>query len=356
MLPSLLQAMLGDMRKADPLYQPTNYWRVCSGEILRDIEKYGAENFKRHPSAVAYYLPTYASIHIKEKAWLLSLLKMIGRIPKAELFTIPLLEEFDGAKRALRDYQVFKSLDRLDAEPTLSTFSESAIGQSADRYIFDDHAYSFASLNYLRGLVFLKRCVDTSKIRTVLEIGGGYGELGEILSSYRYFNVDIPPVAYISTWYLQQVLGEANVFSYDRSGPMNRIELAEIKEQSAVFCPWQLPHLSGSIDLFVNYISFQEMEPAVVRNYAAHIERLRPRFLLLRNRRQGEFKVATGRLGVQEPIRSDAYLGYFPAYRLVAEDSALFGSQNLKRVSGCHYKLNFESVVQVFERQVFERR
>ena len=31
---------------------------------------------------------------------------------------------------------------------------------------------------------------------------------------------------------------------------------------------WEIENLVGDIDLFVNFISFQEMEPQIVKNYA----------------------------------------------------------------------------------------
>ena len=48
---------------------------------------------------------------------------------------------------------------------------------------------------------------------------------------------------------------------------------------------WQIEKLLGKIDIFVNFISFQEMEPKVVRNYINHVIRLSPKFILLRNLR-----------------------------------------------------------------------
>ena len=53
---------------------------------------------------------------------------------------------------------------------------------------------------------------------------------------------------------------------------------------------WRVEDLRGEIDLFVNYISFQEMEPHIVRNYAKEVMRLNPKFILLRNLREGKQK------------------------------------------------------------------
>ncbi|NIB31764.1 putative sugar O-methyltransferase [Pseudonocardia sp. MCCB 268] len=46
--------------------------------------------------------------------------------------------------------------------------------------MFDGRLFSRSSFNYLRGLVLLKRAVPDLDVSTVLEIGGGFGTLGEI--------------------------------------------------------------------------------------------------------------------------------------------------------------------------------
>lgn len=87
------------------------------------------------------------------------------------------------------------------------------------------------------------------------------GTLGEIfLKSDRtsfYVNIDIPPVAAVSSYYLNQVFGKEKVLTYDQSRDMEFIDIDQIKEKysMAVFCPWQLPKIKGEFDLFVNFIS-----------------------------------------------------------------------------------------------------
>jgi len=56
--------------------------------------------------------------------------------------------------------------------------------------------------------------------KTVLEVGGGFGTLGEILATtgiddLRYIDIDIPPMSFIAQSYLCDVLGAGNVATYD---------------------------------------------------------------------------------------------------------------------------------------------
>ena len=72
-----------------------------------------------------------------------------------------------------------------------------------EQFCFDGRRYSRSFLNYLRGLTFLKKQADLSGLGRVLEIGGGYGTLGEILhtsgAGIRYIDVDIPPLAAVAS-------------------------------------------------------------------------------------------------------------------------------------------------------------
>ena len=87
------------------------------------------------------------------------------------------------------------------------------------------------------------------------------------------------------------------------------------------------------MDLFVNFISFQEMEPAIVQNYLTHVVRLGARWILLRNMREGKNIRKNGEAGVVTPILSDDYLSMLPQYELVERNVFPYGH---KTVDGFH--------------------
>jgi putative sugar O-methyltransferase len=84
-----------------------------------------------------------------------------------------------GHTNALADYRVFKAADANNL-PRISNLSESPVGHPSEQFVFEDCRYSLSFLNYLKGLVFLKKNIAPSPIHRTLEIGGGYGTLGEI--------------------------------------------------------------------------------------------------------------------------------------------------------------------------------
>ena len=72
-------------------------------------------------------------------------------------------------------------------------------------------------------------------------------------------------------------------------------------------------------------IKFQEMEPTVVQNYLYHIERLKTRWIFLRNMREGKQLKSDGHAGVTTPIKTDDYPDMLPNYSLVARNVHPFG-------------------------------
>jgi hypothetical protein len=280
-----MKQMLADMEQADSLYKPTRFWRDAIDAVRSDIELFGIENFYAHPSAATHYAPEHPH---------------------------PSLEE---------QFRTFQEHDS-DSHPNLSGYSQSLFGRPHNPYVVDGRHYSGTSLNYLRGLAFLKKHLPTEGIETVIEIGGGFGALGEILLQggvKRYINIDIPPLAAVSTAYLAS---QFETLDYSQTREMETIPL-DGDWRAMVLCPWQLPRVTGQADLGVNYISFQEMEPHVVENYAAHLARLCPGPLLLRNSAQGKSNV--DRVSTRED-----YLRIFAPRQLIASDVETFGDAYLE--------------------------
>jgi len=204
-------------------------------------------------------------------------------------------------------------------------------------YEFNGKRYSKGFLKYLRGLALLKRTVlkDAEKISNVLEIGGGIGLLGEIMlkaegRDYFYVDVDIPPMSYFTAEYLKMVFGEDAILDYGKSREMEVIDIEELRNEyrAIILCPWQLEKIKGKFDLFVNFTSFQEMEPEVVRNY---IDLVLPRlnhFVLLMNRKFGQNVTSEkGERGVKEPIHMDHIISLFDGFDLQIRDQKVFGDK-----------------------------
>ena len=100
--------------------------------------------------------------------------------------------------------------------------------------------------------------------------------------------------------------------------------------------------INRTIDLFVNFISFQEMEPEIVRNYLHKVSCLKTKVVLLRNIKEGKQKATDKMVGVVSPILNDDYAKFLPEYELIGRNISPFGFQTVD---------NFNSELLVFKRK-----
>lgn len=323
----ILRPMLDDMETAPELYKPTNFWQSGLADLIGEIETQGVESFRTHPVARFFYVPLYVSkTHAR---WSHILDPLIARLPprKARRWRTRLTH----SDRARADYRLFRATS-VEGGMDLDRVSESDVG-GGERFTFEGKSYSYSMLNYLRALNLLKRTAPGIRPQSCLEIGGGYGTLGEILLKAEpnaiYVNIDIPPVAAVSTWYLTQVFGKDKVLAYPDSRTMENIDLDTLKGRyrAVVLCPWQLPNLKGHFDLFANFMSFQEMEPDVVANYISLVQPLTAGHALIRNSAVGKklAKVA-GEVGVMEQVVTDFIAACFDEFDVAARDSFVYGA------------------------------
>ena len=338
-----LERMCSDMRTRSELYRPTAFWDQASRQIKAELVEHGVETFRSLQLPLGYFVPTYGSPangFIPEQIYALRACLENGW-PAATKPALALTQFLQGRMEALADYRVLLASDDQSRTPYLHEFSESVVGCPVGQWVFDGRRFSRSSLNYLLGLAFLKSYAPGFQFRTVLEVGGGFGTLGEVIvnagiDDVRYIDIDIPPTSFIAQYYLGEVLGTLNVATYSGTKDMTEIEIKTLP-QAAVLCSWQIERLAGEIDLFVNFISFQEMEPPVVRNYLDHARRLGARHILLRNLREGKQKRQPGgSVGVEIPVMGDDYAAMLPGYELIARNVFPFGYQT---VDGFHSEL-----------------
>lgn len=339
--PELNRALEG-MQTQSELYRPTSFWDEASLRIVAELCTHGIERFRSLPNALGFFVPTYgipgSGFSEEQNKVLLDGLRR--EFPQAKKPHLALEQFLSGHMSALADYRVLLAADDSTRLPYLHIFSESKVGEPVEHFEFDGRRFSRSSLNYLLGLALLKKHLGGDVPRTVLEVGGGFGTLGEVLNSagidgLHYIDVDIPPTSFVAQHYLCEALGKDKVSSYAQTAGKENIEI-ETLSQAAVLCSWQIEKLQGQVDLFVNFISFQEMEPHIVKNYLSHVVRLGARWILLRNMREGKELRKNGWVGVKTPILSNDYLEMLPGYELVERNVLPFG---YRTVDGYHSEL-----------------
>ena len=320
------------------LYKAGPFWQNALGKIEHEFNKNGIQNFRNSDLSLKFFVPTYGcpGNGFSEEE-IQNFTKNGSDLSEKQKAFIS--HNFDGYNHALSDYRTFYSCNFNSDRLNLLSFSESNIGNPVEHFDFYQKIYSRSSLNYLLGLSFFQQEVPDFIPSRVLEIGGGFGTLGEILTkcgmpALKYIDVDLSPMFKIACEYTKNVFKDLKIFEYGSSSE-EKLEIDKLCHLN--YLPnWAIEKLQGKIDLFVNFISFQEMEPEIVKNYAFHIQRLKPEFLLLRNLKEGKQKQAKGNLGVKKPILRDDYFAFFDEYKLRASNTIPFG---YKTVDGFHSEL-----------------
>jgi putative sugar O-methyltransferase len=312
----MTKQLLEGVRDCDPSYRPTNFWTPGLRDILADLEARGLEEFKSWPTAGFWFYPGYGRPLAPR-----TFDKTFKQAAKANpaLTRLTWQRSLNGFHEARRDFDAARlAWDQSRWPFDLEGFGESAVGQPVRHYALtetDGVRWGKPYLNYLLCLAALSRHVD-SPPRRFLEIGGGFGVLGEILlqrdQEARYVNLDIPPLLTVASYYLSTLFGDRvlipDALDVAGSGPIDVPE-------SACLPNWRLPDVRGPFDVFVNSFSFQEMEPHVVEHYVGMVSELGVSHVVSLNSREGKRRATEGTEGgVLDPVTSDRIVDMFGAH------------------------------------------
>jgi putative sugar O-methyltransferase len=270
----VLQSMLAEMRRADPIYLPSRFWEFHGGGHLDLMSRRGLESFKRTLNLSYYnWLP---------RTWddnqLLNVLASWARRPgglplQARLTEPPDVESVHKVPFLQTDeertiYALYVGLLwdhvlRTDRYGVLASLQEPQIGsplpvEAGGRCLSQDLPNSVREYNSLRDCLEAGRLWDD---RLVLgELGAGYGRLAYVFAKSapgRYFIFDVPPTLYVSQWYLSQVCPEKRVFAFRPFRHFDEVRSELEQSQLAFFTPNQLELFPA--DYFTGFISISSL-------------------------------------------------------------------------------------------------
>lgn len=323
----------------DEIYRPTSFWNKLINKNFEAIKKGELKIFRDKKSGFVGFVPFHSEIRrgkLKNND-VLKILRVIKSYKANEKqknkISKMILDTLNGTERAKNSYKILLTDTR---KPFLYKFSESKIGKPTEQFKFNGNSYSASSLNYLTGLLFLKKYINSFNNKTFLEIGGGFGTVGEILDNlkvknFKYINLDLPPLNMISQFYLENACKKKVSAHFDFI-KRKSINISRLNKLSC-FPNFDVDRLKGKIDIFINFISFQEMEHNVVKNYLKKIFKLKPKFILLRNLREGKnTKINTNDYKhkfpffVKKPIKRNNYINILQKnYKIVSSNVEPYG-------------------------------
>jgi putative sugar O-methyltransferase len=206
--PELLDLMLADESKQHSLYRPGPYWRSYQKRITAAIAQHGVAEFRQHADICKGF--AYTKIRLPEEiegGWRGAMRRQLCRLPGFRS-TIEdyrgLLMSVDQRHKSVLGAWYELALRDIDLPETLGAGGSDAIRVGQDFY----------SQQYLRGLLTVtnfERHINFSSIRSVIEVGGGFGFWPHLLihrwpNVRKIFYVDIPPMIYLATQYLKMFM------------------------------------------------------------------------------------------------------------------------------------------------------
>lgn len=319
---ALLDAMLDDLRAADEVWQPTNYWSRYTDETIARLRS-GLHDFRRATDGnLGRFGATdppprlVARIRSQDERLASALDDAVSQVTRAvvegrQLFEggptlVDIFESgYERCLRAAAEHPAIVSIERLSVSRAGNPFG----------FLVDDRFLTASALNYYLRYAYVAARIDLETVDTVIELGSGAGRQAEILATLHpnlaIVQLDLAPQLYVADRYLNAALGD-RVIPYRATrgdGPLQ-------PQPGSVVCAGNF-RVADVIDsgrtLFWNAASFGEMEPDVVLNYAKHVSQFSD-WLFLHQCFAGKERGRVGGGGVLRQIRMAHYEGFFADY------------------------------------------
>lgn len=289
----LLDRMMKDAASAPYFYRPTNYWKFYEPQTLNYLKTKGLDNFR------SYKTGTLASFGAGTS----------GKIPRASS-----ISELQNLQ-----YRYSMEMDKQGGLHILDSIEDSTLGNPYDYFRINEKSYTLSFLRYFDQMAYVKMHIDSGNLKSVMEIGSGYGGSAEVyvktFPNIAYFNFDIPPQLYVAQQYLSSVFPK-EVYTYEHFLSNEKME----PEKYRIFClpAWALESISDiNFDLLINSASFQEMEPDIVKNYY-NVTGKMVNYIYLFELTYGTYKKTSERSGgCIEPLKIDDYIPIFKEFEVI---------------------------------------
>lgn len=232
------------------------FWEKIGKQIKKDMIGAGLKNFKRD----------YCNTHFSE------------RVPKTQLEISAL-------------WQLLNYNEKIDSLDILKKVEEPLIGNPELTNLNGKKV----TWDFLLGINEFYSILNNFSIKkkdsiVICEIGCGYGRLAHLFTetfpNSHYILVDMPTSLIIAYYYLCEIYKDKDIINpYESSRNCKDLNRNFFSSKRISFLtPDQFYSIKkGSVDLFINIDSFQEMTPDIIKEYFKQIINLNGSYLYLKN-------------------------------------------------------------------------
>jgi putative sugar O-methyltransferase len=236
-----------------------NWMVTTKSDYFRNVERYYFHNIFRQPKKLLalltanvgeMYHRTYVSTNTKVPFF------------QRKVYALYLLYLYEYV-RANDKFGIFKKLEEPD-------IGNPIVIKKDGKHISQDISNSYMEYAYIRSSLG----DNFSEIKTIAEIGSGYGRLGYLFhllhqnEGVKIVLIDLPPALFVAQWYLREAFPEAKIMNYCDFSNFSEVE-QKFNESSICFLlPHQIELLpQGTLDLLINVSSLQEMSREQINHY-----------------------------------------------------------------------------------------
>ena len=337
--PDLLEAMLEDMRRAHPLYQPTQYWQYYFDPTVAYLKKHGLNKFRSESGGILstfgatdlHPLRTCANAyaHLEEDKLrlhqFLDVLEVAAQFPDLNILPFDLsLNDLD-----MTAYRISALQGKACGAQPLEMAEASLVGDPEYYFTVEGRTYTHSFLFYYWRYCYCCLFCDFNKIDTIVELGPGAGKQVEVIKKLHphltFYLLDLAPQLYVCSQYLRALFPDCTLPYSTLDGPKGAIH---------ILGSWEIEQLSlTGKTLFWSAASFGEMEPSVVENY---LRCAKPwaQCIYLNQCMSGKEQASAGRRGVISPTRFEHYAAFLQDTYSLVDRSIAFGPLKQMKHSG----------------------
>jgi putative sugar O-methyltransferase len=280
---NLLSLLNNDAKEVDPIFLAGPYWSNKTKVSLNEIRKNGIDRFRGSTSLISQSYGDNVNLDVTNllRSNQSLLRKFAASIINKTPFQNILNKQLDlTEKYFLKTLKLYKRIFESDTN-ILQLINDYNIDDSTEfdcvyKVNINGKFYSIHYISLLQQLDFAMSKIDFSSVKTMFEIGGGFGATCHmVLNNFKrvkkYLYLDIFPNLYVGTQYLKSFFNDA-VKDYSTTRDLKSIKFSS-NDELQIFCiaPWQLKYFDSEIDLFYNSHSFVEMPKKVVQKYCNEI-------------------------------------------------------------------------------------
>jgi len=282
--PSLLALLMKDQDENGGIFEASDYWRSYSRRIAGELARSGLSGFRRNARISKGYVDVIQrnpmdTVARSAKSW--HLYRIISAIPGVRS---KILKRFDLAIAAAQDDAVHHRAAFLRLKDAALFAKHQVVLENLNSTVGFPEAVTNldgveTSLHYLDLLARVENfsaSIDFSQMETMIEIGGGFGSNAHLLLALnpkikKYLYVDIPPMLYVGTQYLQSLFGDEVATYRDwKNAPTS--DLADFPHRIVCLPPWCLQEAQFPWDGAWNSASFQEMTSDQMSFYVDYLQ------------------------------------------------------------------------------------